>query len=278
MNIDDIKEYYEKTGYMYRWFYSDKKSLGIHYGFWHKNTKSSEEALTNVYKEVLTHIRPEKDEVILDAGCGVGGASIWLAERSDSLYKGITISPTQVKNAELYAKNRKVESKVSFSLMDFHLTTFPDATFDAVFMIESSCYAHIDKLLEEAYRILKPRGKLMIIDYAPPRMPSGPYEKKMVDYFCRGYKMSEWRTKNVVLAGLSASHFKKISFTDKTAAIKKSVDHIYRTTLLTALPFCILRLFRLISKVEFENGYATYAQKKLYTLGLFQYGIYRAEK
>ena len=263
---------------MYRWFYSDNKSLGMHYGFWNKDTKSFEESLTNIYKELLKDIAPKKGDVILDAGCGVGGASIWLAEHSDATYMGITISPLQVKHAETYAKNRGVEKRVSFSAQDFHKTSFADNTFDAVFFIESSCYADIKKLFPEMMRILKPGGKIIISDYASQRMPESVYEKKMVQYFCRGYKMLEWRTKDMLLEEMENAGFKNLSFIEKTPEIKKSVQKIYRNTLLTAIPFSVLRLSRIISKTEFENGYATYSQKKLYDMGLFQYGIFIGEK
>jgi SAM-dependent methyltransferase len=216
--------------------------------------------------------------LILDAGCGVGGASIWLAENSSAKYIGITISPLQVEKARKYAKNRGVDGRVSVSVMDFHKTDFHNDTFDYIFLIESSCYANVQELSREMYRILKPTGKLVIADYAPPRMPQNDYEKKMVNYFCHGYKMSEWRTKDELLSQLRGAGFQKLTFLDKTAEIRKSVNRIYYQTLLTAIPFSILRLFRLISKVEFENGYATYSQKKLYEMGLFQYGIFIGEK
>lgn len=278
MNLSDIQEYYDKTGYMYRWFYSDKKSLGLHYGFWNKNTSSSEQALINVYKEIQRNINPKKGQRILDAGCGVGGASIWLAENTEARYEGITISPEQLKQAENNSRRRNVSNSTSFPYMDFHNTTFPDNTFDSIFFIESSCYADMEIVSREMMRILKPGGKIVIADFAPPRLPINEYEKKMTDYFCFGFKLPEWRTKDMTLAPLSNLGFENITFIDKTEEIKKSVNDIYLKTLITAIPFSLLRIMRIISQVEFENGYATYSQKKLYEIGLFRYGIFIATK
>jgi len=276
--IDLIREYYDKTGYMYRWFYTDKESLGLHYGFWDDNTISVKEALINVYKEVRDLINPKKGQLILDAGCGVGGASLWLAKNSEAKYEGVTISPNQLRQAISHAQKRGLEEKVSFSLMDYHKTDFPDAKFDAVFFIESSCYGNLNVVCGEMIRILKPGGKLIIADFSNPRSPSGTNEKKMVGYFCKGFKLPKWLTREDYLKAISGAGFKNISFEDKTIMIKKSVEDIYGKTLIVALPFLFLRLLGLISKVEFENGFATYSQKKLYDMGLFQYGIFSAKK
>ena len=270
MTQDLIKEYYDKTGYMYRWFYSDSDSLGIHYGFWDTDTKTSNEALKNVYTEVQKYINPKKGQVILDAGCGVGGASLWLAKNTEAEYVGITISPEQLKQAEIHAKERNLGHKTSFFLMNYHKTDFPDKKFDGIFFIESSCYADLDKVAQEMMRLLKPDGKLVIIDFSHPRPPQNNFEKKMVDWFCLGFKLPRWQLRKDYEKALFEKGFKNVIFFDKTAAIKKTVNQIYLKTLILAPFFGFLRLLRLISRVEFENGFATYAQKKLYDIGLFQ--------
>lgn len=275
---ESVREYYDKLGYQYRWFYSDKRSLGIHYGFWNEHTRSSSEALINVYREVRSLLRPKQGEKILDAGCGVGGASLWLAANTSAQYVGITISPIQLEQAKKHAVRRGVADRALFSLQDYHHTSFANGQFDSIFFIESSCYANLDTMAEEMVRILKPGGMLVIADFSHPRTPRNELEARMVRWFCLGFRLPRWQLRTDYERALSAAGFEDIRFHDKTSAIEKSVRRIFvRTIILTPL-FGFLRLLHVISRVEFENGFATFAQKKLYERGLFQYGIFTATK
>ena len=79
-----VEEYYNKCTKYYNWFWFDKESLGLHYGFWDKGTKSKKESLLNQYREVIRLLQPKSNELVLDAGCGIGGASLWLTKKTNA--------------------------------------------------------------------------------------------------------------------------------------------------------------------------------------------------
>lgn len=162
---DDTKKYYDTTQISYNLLWMNKKNLAMHYGFWGKGIKTLHEALLNQNKETAEALGIKKDDRVLDAGCGVGGSAIWVAENYGANVTGITIVDKQIKQATKNAKNRGVDRLVDFKLMDYCNTDFPDESFDKIYAMESMCYANNKAVfVKEMYRILKPGGILTISD------------------------------------------------------------------------------------------------------------------
>lgn len=103
---------------------------------------------------------------VLDAGCGVGGAAIYLAKNHKVHCIGITLSEEQKADAIRYAKEKKVSDLVDFQIQDYLNTTFEGNTFDVVWACESMTSAPSKyEFLQEASRILKPGGRIIVSDY-----------------------------------------------------------------------------------------------------------------
>ena len=85
--------------------------------------------------------RIKKSDIVLDAGCGVGGSSIFLSKIIGCQTIDITLSQNQVRKATQNAKKNDVVKKTQFFVMDFENPTFPAKTFDVVWAIESVCHA-----------------------------------------------------------------------------------------------------------------------------------------
>lgn len=64
----------------------------LHYGLWYDNTRSLAEAVGNTNKFILEALHIDADDRVLDAGCGVGGTSIYIAEVTGATVHGITLS------------------------------------------------------------------------------------------------------------------------------------------------------------------------------------------
>ena len=279
-NIQKVKEYYDTSTRWYRWFYYDKDSLAIHYGFWENPGESRTDALINQYREVASLLKPQSGETILDAGCGVGGGSLWLREQTSANYVGITTSKKQLEMAKINAKKRELEAGIKFLERDFFDTKFANEEFDKIFAIESFCYSypHPAKLYSEMYRILKPGGKLVISDGVLLRYPQNEYEKKITREFCEGFKMNGWNTPAEILNSLKEAGFKNTHYFSKTKEIEKSVIDIWNRSRLASPLLWVLRLMGLATKTETENLLATRSQKKMYYRGLFGYGVFVADK
>lgn len=219
---NEIISYYRKSDWLYKYFWHQGKSLGLHHGIDNADTKTLNEAIENHYKVIVKEGEIKKGMKILDAGCGVGGASIYIARQTGAALYGISLVPEQILSAEKYAKRARVEELTNFSVMDYTKTPFPDNYFDIVFGIESICYSFPkEKFLKEAKRILKKSGKLIIIDGYKIHPEKNEKEKEITKNFCWGWKLNEMIEESSMVKKITKSGFK----------ITKTIDNTNRLTL-----------------------------------------------
>jgi len=161
----EVANYYDQTEVHYRMFWKFEEALGLHYGIWSEGIKNLKEAVLNTNKLLAELGEIKSTDVVLDAGCGVGGSAIYLAKKIGCKVTGITLSEKQAATATAFAEKHGVNQLVTFKAMNYILTTFEDNTFDVVWAIESMQTA-INKsdFLKEAKRVLKPGGKILIAD------------------------------------------------------------------------------------------------------------------
>ncbi len=100
---------------------------------------------------------------ILDVGCGIGGSTLYLADRFKAQATGITLSPVQAQRATERAQAAGLSEKTQFRVADALEMPFEANTFDLVWSLESG--EHMPnkiKFLQECYRVLKPGGTLIM--------------------------------------------------------------------------------------------------------------------
>ena len=169
MNVQQkIVYWYEKhwdPGFVKWW--EGYETLALHDGFHEKGVRSFRDALLNMNDFVakLLGLKRDSEMKILDAGCGVGGTSIYLGNKFPKAeFTGITISRKQVELARKFARERNFNGNTEFFVMDYMKTAFPSNYFDGIFALESISYAPCKRgFVREMHRILKPGGRLVII-------------------------------------------------------------------------------------------------------------------
>src|SRR5215203_4913022 len=110
----NIVDYYEESENAYKDSWDLNNSLAIHYGYWDDKMKSFPQSLSRM-NEVMTEVAKIKfTDVVLDAGCGIGGSSIFLAEKIGCHVTGISLSKKQINKAKELAIEKKVETNVDF--------------------------------------------------------------------------------------------------------------------------------------------------------------------
>ena len=103
------------------------------------------------------------DELVLDAGCGIGGSSRLIAGQFNCRAIGVDLAQKFIEAANFLNKCTGLEDKVKFQQGSILNLEFQDNTFDAV-LCQHVLMNIEDKntAINEFYRVLKPGGKLIL--------------------------------------------------------------------------------------------------------------------
>ena len=160
-----IQEFYDASSNLWEGVWGEH----MHHGYYGSdgNIKlDRRQAQIDLIEELLTwtsdfNLNPPQN--ILDVGCGIGGSSLYLAEKFGARVTGITLSPVQANRAQERARTAGLEDRTDFQVANALSMPFEDNSFDFVWSLESG--EHMPdkaKFLQECYRVLKPGGKLML--------------------------------------------------------------------------------------------------------------------
>jgi cyclopropane fatty-acyl-phospholipid synthase-like methyltransferase len=271
MNNADVARYYDTHQFYYSYFWSPS---ALHYGLWYPNTRNLPEAITNTNILLAKSLNIAAHDFVLDAGCGVGGTSIFIAETAGARVQGITLSTKQLSIANALANKSAAKQLLSFSQMDYCHTDFGPATFSKIVAIESVCHASDKReFLEEALRLLRPGGQLGVVDFFFAKADLSRHERDVHEKSMSGWAVSNLASVAQFDAFLANAGFVGISFVDLKEYIWPSVERIYRYGLL-AWP---------INFVKSTLGLAPKSVACLYQRDLFRqkigtYGMFVATK
>jgi len=276
---NDISRYYDLSEVHYRKIWDLDKSHSLHYGYWDDSVKNFNAALLNLNK-VLAEIADIKEgENILDAGCGVGGSSLWLAKEKNCTVTGISLNKRQIDKANALANEIGMQEKVSFEQKDYTNTFYPANSFDVVWAIESVCYAD-DKsdFLKEANRILKPGGRLIIADFFK-KKDLNERENEHVKKWAACWAINDFTTKEDFQDKLNEISFQKITWMDATDAIMPSAKRLYRSYFLGIIGAKLYQFFNPNATELGKNSvHSAYLQYNTLKKQLWKYLVLRAEK
>ncbi len=110
--------------------------------------------------ELARRLRADTPLRILDIGCGSGKLSLYLHETTG--YEVIGIDPGE----RSVTKAREKTSTLTFLVQSAEALTFPNSDFDCVVSLKAFHeIPHPHKALQEAHRVLRPGGRIFIIDW-----------------------------------------------------------------------------------------------------------------
>jgi ubiquinone/menaquinone biosynthesis C-methylase UbiE len=169
----------------------------IHHGYYEKGIRTHIQSVINM-NDFIGHLLKLDSEnkqykKILDAGCGIGGTVVYFAKKfPDIKFTGINIVPDHIEMAKKLAKKEKVLSNTEFFIKDFEDTDISSNQFDAIYLMESACYALQKQILiREMYRILKPGGIIVITDVFRILDELNPFLTNIYKSFCKGWGLSD---------------------------------------------------------------------------------------
>jgi ubiquinone/menaquinone biosynthesis C-methylase UbiE len=159
----ELVEFYDEATEDYLFW---SKDYNMHFGYYRlfKTNPFRRDSMLNemnkqVYRRLGINRKPSR---LADLGCGMGATMKHGLKRFPQLHiTGLTLSSFQLQ------EGNKLLSGYRGSIIkeNYNHTHFPNDHFQGVFAVESFCHSgHSYQTLYEAYRILEPKGKLIIAD------------------------------------------------------------------------------------------------------------------
>ena len=276
-----IRTYYEDNQTFYDLLWSAGTN-GMHFGYYPNKREdiSHDQAVLNLNDQVARRLNIKSGARLLDCGCGVGGTSVWMARKFPQiLVDGISIVPSQVSRAKQYASQSGVGNRTSFSMSDFNKTGLAAAQYDGVFGIEAICYANEKRdFLAEAFRVMKPGGRLSVMDGWRTRRGFDRYDEMIFRKWARGWAVPDLDTAQEFQDKARSVGFTDVRFENLEEYIRPSHMRVYRMARL-AQPLCgVLNMIGLVTDSQYGNLEAALCVKHIIDRGLAVQGVITASK
>lgn len=274
-----VIRYYEENQAFYDYFWTEGRTRSMNYGLWDTTTFTRRRAFENQNRAIAKVLGIEPSDVVLEAGCGTGGTTVWLATQHGARAVGITLCRNQVRRANRIAARRGVSRRARFLVMDFMHTGFRDGAFTKLFASESACYAPSKPaFLREAYRLLGPGGRIVVIDGFRADRRLGPAEERLMAECSRGWAVPGLSTVAEFGGALTAAGFRDVGFAECTAIIMPSARRIWARAML-ALPFAqLLHAGGVLTDGQLAHVRTSIGQLPILRRGLAVYGVFSAVK
>jgi|JI9StandDraft_1071089.scaffolds.fasta_scaffold03047_5 cyclopropane fatty-acyl-phospholipid synthase-like methyltransferase len=199
----------------------------LHFGYWRWPMSPLDRAamLDELVHQVVRTLQPMPGERLADLGCGYGASARLVAGTYATSVDAFTIVEQQVMEGQREADRERVD--VTMHLRDFRHTGLPAASMDGLYALESLCYGSgrgKDDVLAEAARVLRPRGRIALVDGFISKEPQG-FRRRMVRTVEEGWAVPCFPREQHFLAAMTKAGFTDIAVRDLSWHVAPSALH-----------------------------------------------------
>lgn len=269
----DVANHYDELDPFYRKFWGEH----LHHGLWESGRESHDEAVITLLNLVADAAKISSNSTVCDIGCGYGATARMLVQTRHAAVTGITLSSVQYQYAKSHSKSTE---NPSYILGNWLRNNLPNASFDAALSIESS--EHMpdkEKFFSEAFRILKPKGRLVICAWLAKEKANDWEIRHLLEPICREGRLPSIGTENDYCRMIEQAGFKLVSFHDLSSSVKKTWSLCCWRTFKGLFTF--RPIWRFLFKSSSKNRSfikSVFRIKLAYALGSMRYGMFVIEK
>ncbi len=200
-------------------FYRDVWGDHVHHGLWITGRASADDAVLQLLGRVAQEADLQPGDRLCDAGCGYGAGSRYFADKFGAEVTGLTISTRQHE----YAVSALSEHSPTFLLQDWLSNTLPKNTFDVVIAIESLAHmADKDRFFEQAARVLRPQGRLVVCAWLADVEASPWAERRLLAPICREGRLPGLGTEREYRTMLKQHNFAVDAYSDVSTQVART--------------------------------------------------------
>lgn len=120
-------------------------------------------------KKAVKHLKSEPQDIILDVATGTGDLAIAALKANPNKVIGVDISKGMLEYGQKKLDKKGLNDKIELQLGDSEGLNFEDNKFSSVvvaFGVRN--FEDLEKGLTDMYRVLKPGGKLVVLEFSKP--------------------------------------------------------------------------------------------------------------
>jgi tocopherol O-methyltransferase len=208
----DVAGHYDELDAVYRQIWGEH----VHHGLWRTGRESPRAATEALVDLVADRLALAPGQQLVDIGCGYGATAARLAERHRVEVTGLTISAAQAKIAA-------ARTNVTCLHRDWLDNGLADAAFDRAYAIESSEHM-VDKarFFAEAFRVLKPGGRLVVCAWLAKSAPSRFEVRHLLEPICREGRLPSMGSEEEYQALARGAGFAPLGFEEISRQVRKT--------------------------------------------------------